>query len=183
MKRQLAFVVDATKCINCKTCEIACRDINDAGTAVRLRRVRAFESGEFPAVSVTNISMACNHCVEPLCAKHCPALAYEKRPDGIVIHHAERCIGCRYCLWMCPYGAPQFDDTVGIIRKCDLCARELDAGRQPACVEACPTRVIEVRWSDDPVLADSTIDIQYLPSSSITMPASRYRVKRSAHHE
>ena len=94
----------ATRCINCKTCEIACKDANDAAVGRRMRKVRTFEGGEFPAVFAYNISMACNHCEDPACVRQCPAKAYTKREsDGIVIHDPEQCIGCRYCTWVCPY--------------------------------------------------------------------------------
>ena len=179
--RQIAFVVDATRCINCKTCEIACKDIKAAPVGVRLRKVRTFEAGEFPAVFVSNISMSCNHCEDPLCARHCPASAYEKRSDGIVVHHSERCIGCRYCTWTCPYGAPQFDAAEGRIRKCDLCADELDIGKQPACVLACPTRAITLGSLDeatrDPNLTNDLVNV---PQPGLTKPATRYRVRKEA---
>ena len=183
MKRQRAFFVDATKCINCRTCEIACKDERGAGVAIRMRKVRTFESGAFPSTVVNNVSMACNHCEDPLCAKHCPAKAYSKRSDGIVMHDKEKCIGCRYCTWMCPYGAPQFDETTGTIRKCDLCADVLDAGGEPTCVTACPTRTIEVRWLSEAEAVDLTMDIRYLPNPALTKPSSRYRVRKEARND
>lgn len=183
-RRQIAFAVDATRCINCKTCEIACQDAHRHGSRVRLRRVRTYEQGEFPALIVSNISMSCNHCEDPVCAKHCPAQAYTKREDGIVLHDETRCIGCRYCTWLCPYGAPQFDAESGCIRKCDLCAEELDRGGDPACISACPTRAIEVRWLDE--LRDApelTMNIRNLPAPEVTKPASRYRVRKEARND
>jgi len=120
--KQIAFYVDATKCINCKTSEIACKDVNNAVLGVRIRKVRTFEGGEFPNVFVYNISMSCNHCEDPICVKNCPARAYTKRPeDGIVLQDPEACIGCRNCTWVCPYGAPQYDPGAGRVRKCNMC--------------------------------------------------------------
>jgi anaerobic dimethyl sulfoxide reductase subunit B (iron-sulfur subunit) len=182
--RQLAFVVDTTRCINCKTCEIACKDINGAGPGVRIRKVRSFEWEGPSSLVVMNISMSCNHCEDPLCAKHCPAKAYHKRDDGIVMHDAARCIGCRYCTWVCPYGAPQYDEANGCIRKCDLCSGQLELGKTPACVEACPTRAIAVRWMDELTEeTDQTIDIRNLPAAEMTRPNTRYRVRREAHND
>ncbi len=173
------FVVDTTNCINCKTCEIACKDIHAAGPGVRMRKVRSLEFGVFPAVLAVNISMSCNHCEDPMCATQCPAKAYHKRSDGIVIHDETRCIGCRFCTWVCPYGAPQYDEANGCIRKCDFCVEQLEVGKPPACVEACPTRAISVAWVDgamsDPSL---TMDIAYVPSPAITKPSTRYRVRK-----
>lgn len=180
--RQLAFFVDTTKCINCKTCEIACKDFNDAGVGRRIRKVRTFEGGEFPMVFAYNISMACNHCEDPLCVKHCPAKAYTKRAsDGIVVQDPDRCIGCRYCTWVCPYGAPQYDPQEGRVRKCNLCLDEIEKGRSPVCVTACPMRAIEVgQLADIAARPGVTIAIRNLPSPSLTKPACRYKVRREA---
>ena len=132
-RAQIGFFIDATRCINCKTCEIACKDFNDAAVGRRIRKVRSFEGGEFPAVFAYNLSMSCNHCEEPACVDGCPAGAYSKRAgDGIVVHDPEKCIGCRYCTWLCPYGAPQYDAREGRVRKCNLCVGEAT----PVCVAA-----------------------------------------------
>ena len=126
-----------------------------------------------------NISMSCNHCETPICVKHCPAGAYTKRTnDGIVVHDPSRCIGCRYCTWLCPYGAPQYDPGTGRVKKCNLCVEELDRGRSPACVTACPLRAIEVgRLSEIAARAGATINIRNLPSPDLTRPASRYKIR------
>lgn len=182
MNHQLAFVVDTTKCINCKTCEIACKEIHGAGSGVRMRRVRSFECGEVPSTRVINVSMSCNHCENPVCAVSCPATAYHKRSDGIVVHNPERCIGCRYCTWVCPYGAPQYDCTLGCIRKCDLCIDQLDLGKAPACVEACPTRAIAVTWLDE-IDESYTIEIPHVPGPQNTLPGTRYRLRKLGRYE
>lgn len=179
--RQLAFLVDTTRCINCKTCEVACKDAHAAEIGVRLRRVRTFEGGDFPRVFAYGISMACNHCVEPACLAGCPAGAYTKREaDGVVIHDPEQCIGCRYCTWVCPYGAPQYDAAAGRVRKCDFCVDELDAGRQAICVSACPTRVIEVGLlSELQTRPGATALIRGVPSDE-TGPACLFIVRKEA---
>ena len=183
--RQIAFFVDATRCINCKTCEIACKDKNDAAVGLRLRRVRTFEGGKFPAVFAYNISMSCNHCEDPACVRQCPAKAYTKRKsDGVVVHDPEKCIGCRYCTWVCPYGAPQYDESEGRVRKCNLCVEELDRGGTPACVSSCPLRAIEIGFlSDIESLPDATMEILAVPSAKLTKPSIRYRVRREAGDE
>jgi anaerobic dimethyl sulfoxide reductase subunit B len=179
---QIGFFVDATKCINCKTCEVACKDLNDTAPGQNLRKVHAFEGGEFPRVFVWNLSMSCNHCENPLCVEHCPAGAYTKRPgDGIVVHDATRCIGCRYCTWVCPYGAPQYDAAEGRVRKCNLCVEEMDRGNSPACVTSCPMRAIEIGLLDElAARPGATIAISGLPSPEITRPACRYKVRTEA---
>jgi anaerobic dimethyl sulfoxide reductase subunit B (iron-sulfur subunit) len=176
--RCIAFFVDTTRCIDCKTCEIACKEVTSAGPGMRIRRVRSFESGMFPHVRVVNISMSCNHCEDPLCARCCPAKAYHKRADGIVMHDQSRCIGCRYCTWVCPYGSPQYDEVNGCIRKCDLCAETVGTEKLPACVEACPTRAISVQWLDpSSEEREGTMEIPSLPAPTITKPSTRYKVR------
>ena len=84
--------------------------------------------------------MACNHCGDPACLAHCPAGAYRKDPaTGAVTIDAERCIGCKYCTWACPYDAPRFNPELGVMEKCTLCDHRLAEGRPPACVANCPT--------------------------------------------
>ena len=177
---QRCFFVDTTHCINCKTCEIACKDINGAAVGQRPRRVRTFEGGEYPDVLVAHLSMSCNHCEQPQCLAACPVGAYRKRPeDGIVIHDPSRCIGCKYCTWACPYAAPQFDPGSGKVMKCNLCYSVTEAEGGPACVQACPVRAIEVGtlslFAERP---GSTITIRNLPSPARSKPSTRFRVKR-----
>jgi anaerobic dimethyl sulfoxide reductase subunit B len=176
---QIAFLVDTTRCINCKTCEVACKDANAVGIGVRLRRVRTFEGGAFPHVVAYNISMACNHCEDPVCVSGCPARAYTKRPDtGIVVHDPDRCIGCRYCTWLCPYGAPQYDESIGKVRKCDFCEDEFQNERSPACVAACPTRAIQIGpLGELRARAGVTMAIRGVPPPHHTRPACLYIVR------
>lgn len=186
-REQIGFFIDATKCINCKTCEVACKDFNGAVAGRSIRKVHTFEGGEFPRVFVYNLSMSCNHCEDPLCVRHCPAGAYTKRPnDGIVMHDAARCIGCRYCTWVCPYGAPQYDAKEGRVRKCNLCLDEMEGGaggeigkdHSPACVTACPMRAIEIGSLEEiAARPGATIAIRLLPSPEITRPACRYKIR------
>lgn len=179
---QIAFFVDTTKCTNCKTCEVACKDFNNPDDSRRFRRVHSFEGGEFPQVVAYNISMSCNHCEEPICVEQCPTGAYTKRAkDGIVVHDPELCIGCRYCTWLCPYGAPQFDAAEGKVRKCNFCWEEIERGKLPVCVAACPTRAIEIVFlSDMGARVGATASIRDLPAADLTRPACRYGVRKEA---
>lgn len=182
MGGQLGFFVDTTRCTNCRTCEVACKDAHDLAVGLRFRRVRAFEGGEFPDVYAYNISMSCHHCEDPACVKACPAHAYSKRPsDGIVVHDPERCIGCRYCTWVCPYAAPQYDAAAGIVRKCDMCLDTVAPGEAPICVSACPTRAIETGLlSEIAGRPGASLEIRFLPEPMLTRPSSRYKVRREA---
>ena len=176
---QIGFFVDATRCINCRTCEIACQDFNDAAAGRRIRKVRSFEGGEFPAVFAYNLSMSCNHCADPACVKGCPAGAYRKRAeDGIVVQDPGKCIGCRYCTWLCPYGAPQYFAREGRVRKCNLCLGE----PEPVCVAACPMRAIEVGpLAEIAQRPGATAALRDLPSPGLTQPSIRYRTRKEAH--
>ncbi len=69
--------------------------------------------------------------------KNCPALAYTRdKETGAIIHHAEACIGCKYCTWTCPYDAPKFNEATKIVEKCNFCVDRISDGKQPACAQA-----------------------------------------------
>jgi Fe-S-cluster-containing dehydrogenase component len=84
------------------------------------------------------------HCIEPACASGCVVRALEKTPAGPVIYHANRCLGCRYCMVACPFGVPKYEYTKAapVVRKCTFCAERQAEGKQPACVEACPNSAL-----------------------------------------
>jgi DMSO reductase anchor subunit/ferredoxin len=89
--------------------------------------------------------MGCNHCLEPTCLRGCPVNAYTKDAiTGIVRHSADACIGCQYCTWTCSYGVPQYDESRGVVGKCDMCHARLEHGQTPACVTACPEGAIAI---------------------------------------
>ena len=74
-----------------------------------------------PAYSRLNISMACNHCDNPVCLKGCPTRAYTKFAEyGAVLQDPDICFGCGYCTWVCPYNAPQLDTKGGHVSKCNI---------------------------------------------------------------
>lgn len=133
------FYVDTSRCIGCGACVMACKDWNDVkpGQKVQWRNVTTIESGKAPNVKLANVSFACMHCGTPACAAVCPAGAITKRPDGIVVVDQDKCIGCHYCFFACPFGVPQYGDD-GTMQKCNLCVDRLEAGEEPACSLACP---------------------------------------------
>jgi Fe-S-cluster-containing dehydrogenase component/DMSO reductase anchor subunit len=131
------FVFDAALCVSCKACSAAC--ILENGLQPGTRSIYTWNDSGLPLMSVISLSLACNHCKKPACAEGCPAIAYTINSDGVVIHHADRCMGCGYCTWRCPYDAPKINEARGYIEKCHLCHERVAEGVEPACVTACPT--------------------------------------------
>ena len=81
----------------------------------------------------------CNHCDNPPCVQVCPVGATFKSQDGVVLVDKDYCIGCRYCIQACPYGARYLDPRTATADKCTFCYHRITKGLLPACVEACPT--------------------------------------------
>jgi Fe-S-cluster-containing dehydrogenase component len=142
------FLLDLHRCVGCGACVLACRIENGRVEEAPWRRVLALNLRRHPAGPTYFLSVACHHCERPACLRGCPSGAYEKRADGIVVHHEDRCLGCRYCEMACPFGAPRYDAGRGVMSKCHLCAPRVDAGRDPACVAACPTEALRLRRPD-----------------------------------
>lgn len=142
---QFGFVHNNVDCIGCRACEIACKDKNGLPPGPRFRRVQYIEGGTYPEVFAYKVNMSCNHCAEPACLPTCPTGAIWKRKDnGVVDIDSTLCIGCRRCEAACPFGAPQFDVNDGLVKKCNMCIDELEAGRKPYCVMACMMRVLDI---------------------------------------
>ena len=118
-------------------------------------------------------SVACNHCDNPICVRrHArPRRIWKRDEDGIVQVDASKCIGCRYCEWACPYGAPQFDAEIGVMTKCNFCVDYIDAGEPPACVAACPSRALEFGDIEELRAQHGELaEVAPLPEASITEP-------------
>ena len=138
---QYGFYFDAERCIGCGSCAVACKDWNDQkpGEPVQWRRVTTVERGRGTQLQLVNFSQSCLHCAKPACAGICPVGAIAKRAaDGIVVQDQGKCIGCKACLSACPFGVPQYG-TDGTMQKCNLCLDRVQAGRTPACADACTT--------------------------------------------
>ena len=179
--KQLGFYVDQASCTGCKACQIACKDKNDLPVGVTWRRVAEYSGGgwsqdqsqgTFKAnVFTYYTSVSCNHCEDPICIRVCPTKAMHKGEHGIVSVDDSACIGCRYCEWACPYSAPAFSAAKGVMTKCDFCQDYLAEGRDPACVAACPSRVLDFGEIDDlRKKYGTTAGIEPLPDPAITKP-------------
>lgn len=177
------FYFDMTACIGCRTCQVACKDKNDLKPGINFRQVRTFEVGVYPDAKVYHYSGTCNHCANPICVQGCPTGAMHIADDGTVQHDENKCIGCQYCVWNCPYGVPQFIEDKGKISKCNMCKDLTDKGENPVCVDACIMRAIE--WGDFEELKrkygnEAVQEIPILPSSSNTKPSLLIKPKQIA---
>jgi len=176
---QYRFHFDATACVGCHCCEVACNELQNNPADVKWRRVGEMEGGVFPDVSQLFNSMSCNHCIDPECLRGCPTNSYIKFEDnGIVFHDDDSCIGCQYCTWNCPYEVPVFNKDRGIVTKCDMCHDKLAVGETPACIQACPAGAIEIEAvnKDEWIKYDMKKEgvAPHLPDINITKPTTRY---------
>jgi len=176
---QYRFHFDATACVGCRCCEVACNEQNNNPSDIKWRRVGEMEGGTFPAFTQLLNSMSCNHCIDPECLIGCPTESYIKiKESGIVIHDDDTCIGCQYCTWNCPYQVPVFHEERNIVTKCHMCHERLDVGQSPACVQACPSGAIEIEvvnvkeWLEKEI--DENANMPFLPDARITNSTTRY---------
>ena len=140
------ITVNIEKCLACKSCELACAVAHSLAKALSA----AVVSGEKPGYRVNvevyeghAVPVHCQHCEEAACVIACPTGALHRdEQTGRVLVERERCIGCGMCVQACPFGViTMHPDGKGVL-KCDLCMDRLAAGREPACVEACPTKAL-----------------------------------------
>ena len=186
-----AKLIDTTKCIGCHACQVSCKEWNGLpGVTTQLQTSSIFGTFQNPTTLDASTYMLithhevedpkapagfrdiytkrqCMHCDEPACVSACPVTALKKAEEGPVVYHPEICIGCRYCMWACPFGAisAQWDKLAPEISKCTLCAdrlqsvaplelngkpltvfeqkRYMDAVGIPACVKSCPADALD----------------------------------------
>jgi formate dehydrogenase iron-sulfur subunit len=157
----MKFLCDAERCIECNACVTACKNEHEVPWGVNRRRVVTINDGE---PGERSISVACMHCSDAPCATVCPVDCFYTTDDGVVLHDKDICIGCGYCFYACPFGAPQFPETgafgsKGKMDKCTFCAggpepdmsaeenrkygrNRLAEGKLPLCAEMCATKAL-----------------------------------------
>jgi DMSO reductase iron-sulfur subunit len=176
--KQHAFYFNADNCIGCHACESACSGKNDVPAHLAFRSVGFVEGGAYPNYQRLNISMACNHCDDPVCLKGCPTRAYTKFAEyGAVLQDSDICFGCGYCTWVCPYNAPQLDPVKGEVTKCNMCVDRLEVGLKPACVAACLGNALDFGVVEN-VPEDreqAKVSMLGFPATSITHPNIRFQ--------
>ena len=160
--KKLGLVIDLDTCVGCHACAVNCKEWNTSGHSapltdfsayqdrpdgVWLNRVHTYEAGTGTDSRTVHFPRSCLHCEQPACVTVCPTGAsYKRAEDGIVLVNADICIGCKLCSWACPYGAREFDEDQGVMRKCTLCIDRIynetlpEAERVPACVATCPAK-------------------------------------------
>jgi molybdopterin-containing oxidoreductase family iron-sulfur binding subunit len=174
---EFAYALDISRCIGCRRCVYACVAENNQSRKPQLHWIRVlsmekekgvdlshadpyYNPAEVPEEGRFYVPVACQQCKNPPCTKVCPTGATWTEPDGITVIDYDWCIGCRYCMAACPYGARHFNWTEpaipagelnrkthylgnrprrkGVVEKCTFCIQRTRAGRYPACVEVCP---------------------------------------------
>jgi len=208
---KLGLVIDLDICVGCHACAVNCKEWNSGGhmapltdlmpygaepTGVWFNRVHAFEvedraSGESRTVYFPK---SCLHCETAPCVTVCPTGAsYKRAEDGIVLVNQSICIGCKLCSWACPYGAREYDEDAGVMKKCTLCVDKIynetlsPESRVPACVSTCPAGARSFGDLGDPNSDVSRLvaargGYQLMPEQG-TEPVNRYlppRPKRGA---
>ena len=158
---RMKFLCDTERCIECNGCVTACNNAHDVPWGINRRHVITLKDGESGEKS---ISVACMHCTDAPCAAVCPVDCFYFTPDGIVLHDKDLCIGCGYCFYACPFGAPQFPEenlfaARGKMDKCTFCAggplpdgseeeyklygrNRIAEGKLPLCAEMCATKAL-----------------------------------------
>ncbi len=151
-KEFVSVLVDTTRCIGCRNCEVACATENnlplpDGNDKSVFDAIRDTTTDQWTVVNKWDtdkgeifVKKQCMHCNQAACASACLTQAMYKTQDGPVIWREDKCMGCRFCMVSCPFNIPRFEyfDANPKIQKCILCADRLADGEQPACVESCP---------------------------------------------
>ncbi|MDR2493191.1 MAG: 4Fe-4S dicluster domain-containing protein, partial [Coriobacteriales bacterium] len=99
------MVIETTRCVGCYACRVSCQMNNGLVPDESFIRYQELESGVYPHVRVEHIPLQCQHCDDAPCVSVCPTGASYTNAQGVVLVDADRCIGCKYCMTACPYGA------------------------------------------------------------------------------
>jgi len=165
------FRLDTDLCTGCSACAVACAVENELPWGTSWRWIETFNPRHVAGLPSYHLSLACNHCADAPCMEHCPALAYGRDllTDAVLLD-PDKCIGCRYCTWACPYDAPRFDAEAGVVSKCTFCHHRQTEGLAPACVQQCPTGALT--WGDLDAL-DGSPEIAGFPATD-ARPSVRF---------
>lgn len=164
---EVAKLIDTSKCIGCKACQVACMEWNDTRDEIghnvgvydnpadltdKSWTIMRFAEYENPAGDLEWLIRkdGCMHCEDPGCLKACPSPgAIVQYTNGIVDFHEENCIGCGYCVTGCPFDVPRISEKDKKAYKCTLCSDRVAVGQEPACAKTCPTGAIVFGTKED----------------------------------
>jgi len=152
-KEFVGVLVDTTRCIGCRSCEVACSVTNgnfvpDVNTDNALEKIRDTSDKQWTVVNRFKtgkgdvfVKRQCMHCWQPACVAACLVNAMYKTREGPVTWNGDKCMGCRFCMISCPFDIPkaEYHSWNPRIMKCSMCYERLQEGKKPACVDACPT--------------------------------------------
>ena len=146
---RLAMVIDTRKCVGCSDCTLACQMENQVPIGYARSWVAESVTGKYPESRLELRSERCNHCTNSPCVRCCPTDASYQLENGIVLVDKEKCIGCGACVVSCPYDA-RFMHPDGYADKCTFCNHLVEEGKNPACVDVCPTHCMYFGDIEDP---------------------------------
>ena len=166
-----SILYDATLCINCKQCEVACAERNKLPYNEAIGAEQKQSAHKYTVVLERGdkfMRRLCMNCTDPACASVCPVGAFKKTAAGPVVYDESRCMGCRYCMLACPFGVPKYEweKALPLVRKCDMCADRVLAGGTTACTEACPTGATKFGERDE-LLAEAKQRIKEKPDQYV----------------
>lgn len=153
-RESMAILIDTTRCLGCRMCEMACAKANglpDPSEKVSFEEERKTSETQWTVVNryetdrgTIHAKKQCMHCLQPACGAACLTRAMYKTEEGPVIWREDKCMGCRFCMVSCPFDIPKFeyDSPNPRIQKCVLCWERLKEGEAPACVQNCPAKAL-----------------------------------------
>lgn len=176
---QLTFFIDINKCIDCKSCEMACNKFYDL-KGVHRRNVVSY--GKDSLGKTIHVSISCNHCKNPVCIYICPENNFQKRQDGIVVLNAINCKGCERCINACPFHAPKLNPVTNRADKCNFCSERIDQGLKPICVDNCSTGALKMsRLKNNVSTLNAANHEDEIPLSGYTNPSIFITRKQQGH--
>lgn len=131
------MLINTKKCVGCYACRVACQMVNGLESDEAFIKFDEMEQGVYPNVYAEVVPVQCMHCEDAPCEAVCPTHATYTTDSGVVLVDEERCIGCKYCMAACPYGARIQIKKTGVIEKCRFCWYEGEPGNPPRCVGTC----------------------------------------------
>ncbi len=143
-----AMAIDTKRCVGCADCVVACQTENNVPEGFCRDWIVEETSGAFPELQLEIRSERCNHCDDSPCVRCCPTGASHYEEGGVVLVNHDECIGCKACIASCPYDA-RFVHPEGYVDKCTFCIHRVREGKNPACVEVCPTHAMIFGDLDD----------------------------------